>query len=123
MFEECERCDAACCRYQFQTLKIEGIPHNKLQYEYWSFMSVDSWEEDGYIVWKLNRDCPHLDQETNRCKDYEDRPQICRDYPEGRLFKKKTYAHICERMRNNSLKPTSNVGGFKIIKEKQHGTF
>lgn len=118
MFEECSSCDAACCRYTFQILKITSKEQNKEQFEYWEFLSLDSWEEDGYIVWKLPRTCRHLDEETNRCMNYEGRPKICRDYPDNRIYKKRTYAHVCERMRNRCKIPIGNAKGFSILKER-----
>jgi Fe-S-cluster containining protein len=77
----CTYCNAKCCRYF--ALPIE---------------TPNSWKEFEYIRWYLLHDraavfieddvwyllvhtkCKHLDDDTNLCRNYESRPQVCRDY-------------------------------------------
>mgnify|MGYP001814704751 CR=1 FL=1 len=76
----CEFCTAKCCRYF--ALPIEQ-PERWEDFEYirWYllhdraavFVEDDTW----YIL--IHTKCKHL-RDDHQCGDYENRPQICRDY-------------------------------------------
>ncbi|MBN1852392.1 MAG: YkgJ family cysteine cluster protein [Pirellulales bacterium] len=76
----CEFCSAKCCRYF--ALPIE-TPTTFEDYEYirWYLLhnraSVFKEEGDWYLL--VHTVCKHL-QPDHRCRIYETRPQICRDY-------------------------------------------
>jgi Fe-S-cluster containining protein len=45
-------------------IKVRGLPPN------------------GRKLYLINDPCPQLEQETKRCKIYENRPQLCKDFPQ-----------------------------------------
>lgn len=65
-----QTCRAACCRLHFALTKEEvkkgRIRHNPVRP---FFIARDN---DGY--------CPHLDRNSLKCTEWEDRPERCRNY-------------------------------------------
>lgn len=41
--------------------------------------------------YQLDTDCGYLDQDTNRCTQYEERPQVCRTFDAGTV--------VCQKMK------------------------
>ena len=76
----CESCIAACCREMNSPpflgkmdVQLPTLPQ-EIQDSYWAGMDLR--EAAG---WPDGVPCFWLDQETNQCKHYEHRPDICRD--------------------------------------------
>lgn len=76
----CDHCAAKCCRYF--ALPIE-TPTALKDFEYirWYLLhdGATVFIEDGDWYLLVHTKCKHLGDD-NRCMNYEDRPQICRDY-------------------------------------------
>lgn len=76
----CEYCTAKCCRYF--ALPIE-TPTTFEDFEHirWYMIHgrVSMFVEDETWYLMVHADCRHL-LDDNRCGDYDNRPQICRDY-------------------------------------------
>lgn len=77
----CHKCDAACCWKQ------------NLGQEYATHLAKDDYQFPGVAIfdptmrskekvlpYKPNGACVFLDEETHRCKVYEQRPQACRKF-------------------------------------------
>ncbi|PWU15805.1 MAG: zinc/iron-chelating domain-containing protein [Bdellovibrio sp.] len=92
----CANCLASCCMMPVEVraedlvrLKLvtpDEIQRSKkrvfkkLKRERW----VSSYREGSELFMlqaKTNGECPFLDSHTRRCSRYEDRPQVCRDFP------------------------------------------
>ena len=60
----------------------------ELPFELWKYYSgfVQTWEEDGKYLARFTADkpCTHFELKDGKgnCKIYEDRPEMCRRYPE-----------------------------------------
>lgn len=76
----CAYCTGRCCRYFALPIETpttwEDFDHIRW-YMYHGRVAV--FVEEGTWFLMVFADCEHLG-EDNRCGDYEDRPQICRDY-------------------------------------------
>ena len=78
--ELCQYCQAKCCRYF--ALAID-TPETRNDFEFirWYLMHEGAtvFTEDGDWYLMVHAKCQHL-QPDNYCSDYQNRPQICRDY-------------------------------------------
>jgi uncharacterized protein len=76
----CEYCTAKCCRYF--ALPID-TPDTREEFDYlrWYMIHgrVSLFVDEGTWYLMVHADCRHL-LPDNRCGNYDDRPQICRDY-------------------------------------------
>ncbi|UCE62140.1 MAG: YkgJ family cysteine cluster protein [Phycisphaerales bacterium] len=79
----CEHCAAACCRYVAIPL---DKPENARDYSdmRWYLMheNISVFLEDGDWYIQFQTRCKNLASD-NRCKAYETRPHICREYEAG----------------------------------------
>lgn len=77
----CEKCDGKCCRYF--ALPID-TPEDWDDYDdirwYLCHKDVTVFVEDGDWYVNVKNVCRHLSEEDYRCKHYELRPRICRQY-------------------------------------------
>jgi len=77
----CEKCNGACCRNR-KLFVMKASPQ--------TIKEIIMWEMSGLIVTR-NGDfleysappCKNLDLKTGRCLIYEDRPDICKEFPPG----------------------------------------
>lgn len=69
----CNNC-GACCNYVALDIRPESVP--------WMELHGVPLSEDGRggKQFVLTSPCAWRDEEARRCRDYEHRPQICRDY-------------------------------------------
>jgi Fe-S-cluster containining protein len=71
----CKKC-GTCCRWVY----ISSTDGHKLYVDtLMSFRGIEL--VDDYII-RIPAPCQYLDQETNRCNIYDNRPQYCQDFPE-----------------------------------------
>ena len=77
----CDYCAGKCCRYF--ALPID-TPDNWKQFDYirWFLLHENAtvFTDDGTWYLLVHTKCKHLDDKTNRCRDYQNRPSICRAY-------------------------------------------
>ncbi|MFT6987843.1 MAG: Fe-S-cluster containining protein, partial [Psychromonas sp.] len=67
-------CEACCCRLEVMLLTETGVPDN--------YIGIDKW--GGPVMARLDDGwCAALDRNSMRCKIYEQRPMICRDFEMG----------------------------------------
>ncbi|MBK1694480.1 zinc/iron-chelating domain-containing protein [Chromatium weissei] len=70
----CDNCAAACCRLEVLCLTNTGVPSR--------FMIQDRW--GGMVMERLDDGwCAALDRDTLRCRIYEQRPLVCREFEMG----------------------------------------
>ena len=70
--EICAECGAKCCR---QTMFPKKDANRKI-IEYHEARATSETED----YWILSQPCPHI-KDNHECDIYENRPQICRDFP------------------------------------------
>ncbi|MBK1720373.1 YkgJ family cysteine cluster protein [Thiocystis violacea] len=70
----CATCAAACCRLEVLCLTDTGVPEHFTTRDPWGGVSMARLE-DGW--------CAALDRDTLRCRIYDQRPLLCRDYEVG----------------------------------------
>lgn len=83
MLEKCSRCQGLCCRY----VTID-LPAPKDEYDYdeirWFLLheKVIVYKRDDEKHWRIEfqSSCNYLDKEQNRCRRYNERPAVCREY-------------------------------------------
>jgi Fe-S-cluster containining protein len=70
----CDACAAVCCRLEVLLVTETGVPR---RYRRRNLGGVDSMDrlDDGW--------CAALDRDTLRCRIYEQRPLICREFAMG----------------------------------------
>jgi Fe-S-cluster containining protein len=77
----CDECSGLCCRYF--ALPIE-TPKDKEDYDdirwFLCHKGITVFVEDGDWYISIKNRCRHLSEEDNRCKIYDKRPRICRQY-------------------------------------------
>lgn len=77
----CEQCSALCCKYF--ALPIE-TPEDKGDYDdirwYLCHKGITVFVEEGDWYISIKNKCKHLSEKDNRCKIYDKRPRICRQY-------------------------------------------
>jgi Fe-S-cluster containining protein len=77
----CDYCPGKCCRYF--ALPID-TPEERKQFDFirWFLMHERAtvFVDDGTWYILVHTKCKNLDDATNRCMDYDNRPKICRDY-------------------------------------------
>ena len=70
----CDACEACCCKLEVILMGDDDIPVN--------FTVEDRW--GGWVMRRLDDLwCAALDRNTMRCRIYERRPIVCRDYRMG----------------------------------------
>jgi len=70
----CDNCEACCCRLEVILISDTGVPEH--------FIDTDQW--GGQVMARLDDGwCAALDRNTMRCRIYEKRPQVCRDFEMG----------------------------------------
>lgn len=91
---DCSKCPGYCCTYE--TIPVR--PYDLRRMAKGLEITVEQAKrrytkpdpETGGLRMRHRQDdifptaCMNLDQETRRCKIYEHRPKICRDFPDGR---------------------------------------
>jgi Fe-S-cluster containining protein len=91
---QCNKCTGLCCRYF--ALPIE-TPETREDYEdvrwYLCHKDITVFVEDGDWYISIKNMCRHLSVKDHRCKIYDKRPKICRqyrhsncDYVEGKYY-------------------------------------
>lgn len=70
----CDDCAAACCKLEVVCLTETGVPRH--------FTARDAW---GAVVMERLDDgwCAALDRDSLRCRIYEQRPLLCREFAMG----------------------------------------
>lgn len=67
----CSNCQACCCRLEVILISDTGVPER--------FITLDQW--DGQVMLRLKDGfCAALDRQTYRCRIYENRPWVCREF-------------------------------------------
>ena len=78
---QCVKCTGLCCRYF--ALPIE-TPEDKEDYDdirwYLCHKDITVFVEDGDWYLNIKNKCKHLSEKDYRCKIYNKRPRICRQY-------------------------------------------
>jgi len=78
---QCEKCIGLCCRYF--ALPIE-TPKTKEDYDdirwYLCHKDITIFVDDGDWYINIKNKCRHLSEKDNRCRIYDKRPGICRQY-------------------------------------------
>lgn len=70
----CSDCAACCCRLEVLLIGDDGVPDQ--------FTVENRW--GGWVMRRLEDGwCAALDRNTMGCTIYEQRPDICRDFPMG----------------------------------------
>jgi len=70
----CATCAAVCCRLEVLCITETGVPHRFTRRNPGGVSSMDRLA-DGW--------CAALERDTLRCRIYEQRPLICREFEEG----------------------------------------
>jgi len=77
----CDKCSGLCCRYF--ALPID-TPEDKGDYDdirwYLCHKDITVFVEDGDWYINIKNRCKYLSEKDNRCKIYDKRPRICRQY-------------------------------------------
>ena len=80
----CEECEAKCCRYLVCSTNKDD--NHKL--DFWDTVGAVRYleTEDEYIYLHANP-CQHVGtkEQKYKCQIYEDRPQLCKDFPKEDL--------------------------------------
>ncbi len=78
---QCEKCEGLCCRYF--ALPIDK-PKNRGDYEdirwFLCHKDITVFVEKGDWYIKIKNKCKYLSEKDYRCKIYDKRPRICRQY-------------------------------------------
>jgi Fe-S-cluster containining protein len=78
---QCDKCTGLCCRYF--ALPIE-TPETRQDYDdirwYLCHENITVFVEDGDWYINIKNKCRHLSEKNYRCKIYDKRPRICRQY-------------------------------------------
>ncbi len=78
---QCEKCTGLCCRYF--ALPID-TPEDKGDYDdirwFLCHKDITVFVEDGDWYINIKNKCKHLSEKDNRCRIYNKRPRICREY-------------------------------------------
>ena len=78
---QCEKCTGLCCRYF--ALPID-TPEDKGDYDdirwFLAHKNISVFVEDGDWYINIKNKCRHLSEKDYRCKIYDKRPRICRQY-------------------------------------------
>jgi len=78
---QCDKCTGLCCRYF--ALPIE-TPETKEDYDdirwYLCHKDITVFVEDGDWYINIKNKCKHLSEKDYRCRIYNKRPRICREY-------------------------------------------
>ena len=78
---QCERCTGLCCRYF--AIPID-TPEDKGDYDdirwFLCHKDITVFVEDGDWYINIKNKCKHLSEKDNRCRIYNKRPRICREY-------------------------------------------
>ena len=70
----CSDCKACCCKLEVMLMGGDDVPPQFTQQDQWG----------GWVMARLDDGwCAALDRNTMRCRIYERRPAICRDFQMG----------------------------------------
>lgn len=73
----CKECGGKCCKY----IMLETFKEDEYKLEFWKAQgNIKVHESDTHVVYMQNAACQHS-QEDGRCAIYENRPQLCREFP------------------------------------------
>ena len=80
--DRCAKCDAHCCRHV--AVQID-TPKSKKDYNTvrWYLLHQNVWvsiDLDNHWILEFKTPCRYIEKDF-KCGDYENRPEICRDYP------------------------------------------
>jgi len=83
---KCNCCGSCCRKIYVQSAKgvikdKNELEKLKLLHRFYTYLNVIGEDEIGLIF-----ECTQLDTETNLCKIHDDRPDICRRYPQEEMF-------------------------------------
>ncbi len=80
--DECSKCDGACCRYVIIDLDYEPRSEKSFDEIIWFLYhnNMKILKEGRRWALMVMSDCKNL-LPDNRCKIYDSRPDVCRDYP------------------------------------------
>ena len=70
----CSNCQACCCRLEVLLISDTGVPRHFIEIDQWGGMTMKRLA-DGW--------CAALDRNTMKCRIYEKRPLICREFVMG----------------------------------------
>jgi len=74
---DCNQCAAQCCKYV--SFEVDMLDRDYIRYLYYQGATViATTDKDASVI--LPTKCAMLDEATNRCIDYENRPSICRSH-------------------------------------------
>jgi Fe-S-cluster containining protein len=107
---ECDDCGAICCSYQLVTFPNDR-PDVKRYYEQRA-EKVEYFDKQNDLAW-LFQPCPLLDLETKRCTDYENRNEVCREFPPS---KKPIWIKVCPLMIRQYGHLKKGSGQFRALK-------
>ena len=78
---QCDKCTGLCCRYFALPL---DTPEDKNDYDdirwFLCHKGISVFVEDGDWYVRVQNKCKHLSEKDHRCKIYNKRPRICRQY-------------------------------------------
>jgi uncharacterized protein len=91
----CEGCGGRCCRYIAFPL---DNPETKKDYDdirwYLCHKGISVFVEDGQWYASISTNCRHLCSDTGKCKIYDNRPKICREFdPSGCEYRSEEYGY------------------------------
>ena len=83
---KCNCCGSCCKKIYVQSSKgvikdKNELEKLKLLHRFYTYLNVIGEDEIGLIF-----ECTQLDEKTNLCKIHDDRPDICRRYPQEEMF-------------------------------------
>ena len=77
----CEECGGKCCQF----IMLECRKDDKYKLDFWKAQgNVKFGESETHVQYGQRCPCQHIG-EDGKCDDYENRPQLCRDFPKQNL--------------------------------------
>lgn len=70
----CDACEAVCCRLEVLLIGDTGVPEEFIHTDEWGGMTMAT-SDDGW--------CAALNPESMRCRIYDRRPWVCREFQLG----------------------------------------
>jgi Fe-S-cluster containining protein len=97
----CAECGGKCCKF----IMLETLKTDKYKIDFWEVQGNTKFSEtDTHVQYGQKCPCQHID-ENGRCDDYENRPQLCRDFPRRNL--PRLWRNVCalwhERHKSNEV--------------------
>jgi len=124
---QCDKCTGLCCRYF--ALPIE-TPETREDYDdirwYLCHKDITVFVEDGDWYINIRNKCRHLSEKDHRCRIYDKRPRVCRqyrhrncDYVEGEYDYELRFTSDKQMQEYMSIKFNNNVTKKQKAKKKQ----